>query len=386
MVCQALLPYASGPTLHFVSNADSTHLIQTLEQLHPETTLFIVSSKSFSTQETMLNAHSARQWLLNGGAREEDIASHFVAVSTNLAAVERFGIDLKNCFQFRDWVGGRYSLWSAIGLPIALAVGFARFEELLEGAYAMDQHFRTSPAEQNLPITMGLLGVWNVNFRKVLNHALLPYDQSLEQWVTHCQQLIMESNGKSVNRQGSTVDYATAPLIWGGVGTNGQHSFYQWLHQGTSAFSADFMAPLESHYPLGQHHAVLLANFLAQPEALMHGRSLAEAQALCQAAGVTQPALLEIMAPARVFPGNHPSNTLLYQKLTPRTLGTLIALYEHVTFVQSVLWNINPFDQWGVELGKEICSRILPEVEGLGAEQPTQDPTTRAILERIRRS
>lgn len=383
MVTEALRPYAAGPEIRFVSNADSTHLIQALKDLEPESTLFVISSKSFTTQETMLNASSARQWLLNSGALESDIARHFVAVSTNLEAVKDFGIAPKNCFAFRDWVGGRYSLWSAIGLPIALGIGFKQFEELLEGAYLLDTHFQEAPLEDNLPVIMGLIGIWNVNFQKATNHALLPYDQSLVNWVTHCQQLIMESNGKSVDRQGKTVDYHTAPLIWGGVGTNGQHSFYQWLHQGTSPFSADFMAPLESPYPLGQHHQVLLANFLAQPEALMQGRSLEQARALCQATALSEPPEMEQMAAARVFAGNHPSNILLYPKLTPKTLGTLIALYEQITFVQSVIWNINPFDQWGVELGKEICSRILPQLSGAESQSATQDPTTQALLDRI---
>jgi glucose-6-phosphate isomerase len=383
MVCQALEPYTSGPRVHFISNADSAHLGRLQKTLKPNSTLFIVSSKSFTTQETMLNAHSARQWVLGAGASPQDLSRHFVAVSSNLKAVKQFGIDPQYCFQFRDWVGGRYSLWSAIGLPIAIAVGFERFIELLEGAYAMDQHFRNSPQDKNLPVVMGLLGIWNINFRGASNHALLPYDQSLSGLVNHLQQLMMESNGKSVDRAGRAVDYATGPLLWGGVGTNGQHSFYQWLHQGTAVFSADFMAPLESHYPLGQHHQVLLANFLAQPEALMQGRSLAQARAACRAAGISDEASLERLAPARVFPGNRPSSTLLFKKLTPHTLGALVALYEHITFVQSVIWNINPFDQWGVELGKELCAQILPQLRG-ETNNPSSDPSTAALIARCR--
>lgn len=384
MVCEALEPYCSQLRLHFVSNADGAHLGRLLKTLSPATTLFIVSSKSFTTQETMLNAHSARAWVLAAGASESQLNRHFVAVSSNLQAARDFGIDPQYCFQFWDWVGGRYSLWSAIGLPIAIAVGFQRFVELLEGAHAMDQHFQLAPLNQNLPVIMGLLSIWNINFRGASNHALLPYDQSLWGLVDHIQQLMMESNGKSVDQDGTSVNYKTGALIWGGVGTNGQHSFYQWLHQGTHPFSADFIAARESHYPLGNHHQVLLANFLAQPEALMQGRTLEQARAECIAAGITDPSELHPLANAKVFTGNRPSSTLIVQKLTPHTLGALVALYEHITFVQSVIWNINPFDQWGVELGKQLCAQILPELEGRRAISPARDPATAALIQRCR--
>ena len=344
MACTALEPYAGVPHVHFVSNVDGAHLATTLKTLNPETTLFIVSSKSFTTAETMANAYSARDWLLSTTQNLNHIARHFVAVSCNAKAVAHFGIAAENRFEFWDWVGGRYSLWSAIGLPIAVSIGMDHFEAMLDGAFEMDEHFRHTPLSQNMPVILGLLSVWYINFFDAQSFALLPYDQSLRLFTDHIQQVSMESCGKSVTRDGEPVDYATEAVIWGGAGTNGQHSFYQLLHQGSPFIPADFIAALETHYPTGLHHAQLLANFIAQPEALMMGRA-------------------EEGLPAHQhFGGNRPSNALLFQKLTPRTLGALIALYEHKTYVQSIIWNINAFDQWGVELGKELAQVILVQL------------------------
>ncbi|HZW87239.1 MAG TPA: glucose-6-phosphate isomerase [Gallionella sp.] len=362
MVCEALKPYAS-PALraHFVSNVDGTHIIETLKQLDAETTLFIVSSKTFSTQETLTNARTARAWLVEKLGDEKAVAQHFAAVSTNLAATAKFGINPQNVFEFWDWVGGRYSLWSAIGLPIALYIGMDRFEELLAGAHSMDEHFRAAPLDKNVPVLLGLLGIWYGNFFAAGSTGVFPYDQYLHRFPAYLQQLEMESNGKSVDRDGNMVDYDTGMVVWGEPGTNGQHAFYQLIHQGTRMIPADFLVPIRSHNPTGDHHAILLANCFAQSEALMTGKTSTEARAELMAAGL-QGEALENLLPHKIFAGNKPSNTLLFDKLDAYTLGMLIALYEHKVLVQSVVWNINPFDQWGVELGKQLAGKILPEL------------------------
>jgi glucose-6-phosphate isomerase len=364
MVCEALAPYGD-PTLrmHFVSSVDGSHISHVLSECDPETTLFIVASKTFTTQETMTNAATARGWLLSALGEEAAIARHFVAVSTNEQGVRAFGIDTENMFGFWDWVGGRYSLWSAIGLPIAVYIGMDNFITLLEGAHAMDQHFRKAPLEDNLPVILALLGVWYTDFFDAESHGMLIYDEYLRSLPDYLQQLDMESNGKSVNRQGELVDYATGPIIWGALGNNGQHAFYQLLHQGTHLVPADFLAPVHSQDPIGDHHNILLSNCLAQSEALMMGKTEDEARAELQEKGMN-PQELAALLPFKVFQGNRPSNTLLYRRLTPRTLGALIALYEHKVFAQGVIWNINSFDQWGVELGKQLCNAILPELKG----------------------
>ncbi len=364
MATEALKPYAA-PHLkpHFVSNVDGTQLVETLKHLHPETTLFIVASKTFTTQETLTNARSAREWLLCAAKTETAIAKHFVAVSTHTQEVKAFGIDPVNMFEFWDWVGGRYSLWSAIGLPIALTIGMDQFEALLAGAHAVDEYFRTTPLEQNLPVVMGLLGVWYGDFFDARSHAILPYDQYLHRLPAYLQQLDMESNGKRVRRDKKPVDYATGPVLWGEPGTNGQHSFYQLLHHGTQLIPADFLAPARSQNPLGGHHAILLSNFFAQTEALMQGKTAAEARAELEAAGIAG-RKLEQLVPHKTFPGNRPTNSILFKQLDPATLGMLIALYEHKVFVQGVIWNIDSFDQWGVELGKQLAQKIQPELEG----------------------
>ncbi len=379
MVCEALKPYAKANLrAHFVSNVDGTQLVETLKYLDAETTLFIVSSKTFTTQETLTNAHSARAWLVSKLGDEQAVAKHFAAVSTNLEATAKFGIDPHNVFEFWDWVGGRYSLWSAIGLPIALYIGMDRFEELLGGAYAMDEHFRTAAPDRNIPVLMGLLGVWYGNFFAAGSNAVLPYDQYLHRFPAYLQQLEMESNGKRVDRDGNPVDYDTGMVIWGEPGTNGQHAFYQLIHQGTRMIPADFLAPLHSQNPLGEHHNILLANCFAQTEALMVGKTAAEARAELEAQGLHGGAL-EALLPHKVFPGNKPTNTLLFDKLDPHTLGMLIALYEHKVFVQSVVWNINPFDQWGVELGKQLAGKILPELRE-GGSAAGHDASTNGLI------
>ncbi|MBI5435553.1 MAG: glucose-6-phosphate isomerase [Nitrosomonadales bacterium] len=364
MACEALKPYGSAQlNAHFVSNVDATDLAETLKRLDPETTLFIVSSKTFTTQETLTNADSARAWLVKHLGAEEAVARHFAAISTNLTATSKFGINPDNVFEFWDWVGGRYSLWSAIGLPIALYIGMDNFEQLLAGAHAMDEHFRETPFERNMPVIMGMLGIWYANFFDADSYAVLPYDQYLQHFPAYLQQLEMESNGKRVDRDGHETDYATQMVIWGEPGTNGQHSFYQLLHQGTRMIPADFLAPLASHNPMGEHHAMLLANCFAQTEALMLGKTAEEVRAELMAQGIGDEAL-ESLLPYKVFPGNRPSNTLLFDQLDPRTLGMLIALYEHKVFVQGVVWNINSFDQWGVEFGKQLAGKLLPELQG----------------------
>jgi len=379
MVAEALKPYAKRDLqVHFVSNVDGTHMIETLRELSPETTLFIVASKTFTTQETLTNAHTARAWLLQTAGEEAAVAKHFVALSTNTDAVAEFGIDTDNMFEFWDWVGGRYSLWSAIGLSIALAIGMDGFEELLAGAHEMDKHFQSAPFEQNLPVILGLLGIWYNNFFGAQTHAILPYDQYLHRFPAYFQQGDMESNGKRVTRDGKTVDYSTGPIIWGEPGTNGQHAFYQLIHQGTKLIPADFLAPVESHNSVGEHHAILLSNFFAQTEALMKGKTAAEVRPELEAAGLAGDAL-ERLLPHKVFEGNRPTNSLLFKKLTPATLGALIALYEHKIFVQGICWNINSFDQWGVELGKQLAKAILPELAG---DEPvgTHDCSTNGLI------
>ncbi len=379
MVCEALRPYQSDDLrVHFVSNVDGTHLAETVRRLDPATTLFVVASKTFTTMETMTNANSARTWLVEA-LGEAAVASHFVAVSTNESKVVEFGIDPQNMFGFWDWVGGRYSLWSAIGLPIALAVGMDRFIELLEGAHAMDEHFRSANLSENLPVILGLIGIWYANFAGARTHAVLPYDQSLRYLLAYLQQGDMESNGKRVTRAGDPVAYTTGPVVWGEPGTDGQHAFFQLIHQGTQLIPADFIAPVNSHNPLGDHHPKLMANFFAQTEALMRGRTQDEAKAEMQAAGML-PASADALAPHRTFPGNRPTNTILMERLTPKTLGALIAMYEHRIFTQGVVWGINSYDQWGVELGKQLAGVILKELEE-GKVSAEHDTSTCGLVE-----
>lgn len=382
MICDALEPYGiEGMSAHFVSNVDGTDLSTTLENLNPETTLFVVASKTFTTQETLTNAQSARQWFLKS-AQANDVAKHFVAVSTNAEAVSEFGIDTENMFEIWDWVGGRYSLWSAIGLPIALYVGMENFERLLDGGHEMDQHFRSQRFEQNIPVIMGLLGVWYINFFNSQTHAIVPYDHSLNRFPNHMQQLDMESNGKFINRQGQRISYKTGPVIWGTPGTNGQHAYFQLIHQGTQLIPVDFVLPVNSHYPECDHQSILLANGLAQAEALMKGKSAEEVRVELQASGLDGKAL-EALLPHKVFPGNRPSNVLLFPKLTPEMLGQLVALYEHKIFVQGVIWNINSFDQWGVELGKQLAKAILPDLKQ-EAEISAHDSSTTELIKLIK--
>ncbi|MGG7054153.1 glucose-6-phosphate isomerase [Nitrosomonas sp. ANs5] len=379
MVAEALRPYCSPELrVHFVSNVDGAHLAHTLQGLNPATTLFIIASKTFTTQETLTNAQSARAWFLAGGGSERDIARHFVAVSTNSDAVARFGIAIDNMFEFWDWVGGRYSLWSAIGLPIALAVGMENFHALLTGAREMDHHFLSAPLEHNLPVLLGLIGIWQINFRHATSHAILPYDQSLQRFPAYLQQLEMESCGKQVTRNGETVDYSTGVVVWGEPGTNGQHAFYQLLHQGTQTFTADFLAPCLCQHSFPAHQPILLANFFAQTEALMRGKNEQEVRSELTDQGIP-PEVLERLLPHRIFPGNQASTSILFRKLDPATLGALIALYEHKVFVQSVIWDINPFDQWGVELGKQLAGKILAE---LTLDQPatSHDTSTNGLI------
>ena len=363
MVTEALKPYGEGGLRpHFVSNIDGTHIAETLKRVDPETTLFIIASKTFTTQETITNARTARAWFLDHAEDPAAVARHFVALSTNAKAVAEFGIDTNNMFEFWDWVGGRYSLWSAIGLSIVLAIGMDSFEQLLAGAHDMDEHFRTAPFAENLPVIMGLLGIWYNNFFGAQTHAILPYDQYMHRFPAYFQQGDMESNGKRVSRDGDAVDYSTGPVIWGEPGTNGQHAFYQLIHQGTKLIPCDFLAPIESHNPIGAHQRILLSNFFAQTEALMRGKTAAEVRAELAASGMGGEEL-ESLVPHKVFPGNKPTNSFMFKKLNPRTLGRLIALYEHKIFVQGMLWNINSFDQWGVELGKQLAKAILPELD-----------------------
>ena len=374
MVCTALQPYAQKDlNVHFVSNIDGTHLAQALEQCNPETTLFIVASKTFTTQETMTNARSARTWFMKTAKEPAHIAKHFVALSTNAMAVQEFGIDPSNMFEFWDWVGGRYSLWSAIGLSIALYIGMDNFEALLEGAHEMDNHFRTAPLEKNMPAILALLGVWYNNFFEAETQAILPYDQGLSRFPAYLQQGDMESNGKFVNRSGERVNYTTGPIIWGEPGTNGQHAFYQLLHQGTKLVPADFIGFKEAINPLDDHHDKLMANFFAQSEALAFGKTPEQ----LKAEGVPTN-----LIPHKTFTGNRPSNSLLLQKLTPRSLGELIALYEHKIFVQGVIWDINSFDQFGVELGKVLATKILGELEAHKVDESAHDSSTSTLIKK----
>jgi glucose-6-phosphate isomerase len=379
MVTEALRPYAiDGLSVHFVSNIDGTHISETLKGLAPETTLFMVASKTFTTQETMTNAFSARSWFLDHAAEPAHVAKHFVAISTNAEAVTEFGIDKENMFVFWDWVGGRYSLWSAIGLSIACYIGFDNFSDLLQGAYEMDQHFRSAPFKKNIPLLLALIGIWYTNFFGAQSEAILPYDQYLHRFPAYFQQGNMESNGKSVDRGGHKLTYQSGPIIWGEPGTNGQHSFYQHIHQGTKFIPADFLAPAVSHNPIGEHHNILLSNFLAQTEALMNGKTRAEVEAELRQDGKNDDEIQKI-APYKVFDGNKPTNSILFQKLTPKTLGSLIAMYEHKIFVQGIIWNIFSFDQWGVELGKQLAQKIQPE---LSDDQPvdTHDASTNGLI------
>ena len=362
MVTEALRPYKNHLNMHFVSNVDGTHIAETLKKVNPETTLFLVASKTFTTQETMTNANSARDWLLAAAKDNSAVAKHFAALSTNGKAVAEFGIDTNNMFEFWDWVGGRYSLWSAIGLSIALSIGFDNFEALLSGAHEMDKHFRTAPLEKNIPATLALVGLWNTNFLGAQTEAILPYDQYLHRFAAYFQQGNMESNGKYVDRNGNVIrDYQTGPIIWGEPGTNGQHAFYQLIHQGTMLIPCDFIAPAQSHNPLGDHHSKLLSNFFAQTEALAFGKTKEEVEAEFVKAGKSLEEVKDIV-PFKVFTGNKPTNSILVQKITPFVLGALIAMYEHKIFAQGVIFNIFSFDQWGVELGKQLANRILPEL------------------------
>jgi glucose-6-phosphate isomerase len=363
MVTEALKPYkVKGIESHFVSNVDATHIAEVLQKIEPETTLFLIASKTFTTQETMTNAHTARKWFLENGGSEETIKKHFVALSTNKSGVEKFGIDPANMFEFWDWVGGRYSLWSAIGLSIALNIGYDNFEELLKGAHEMDIHFKEAPLSDNAPVLLALLGVWYNNFYQAETEAILPYDQYLHRFAAYFQQGNMESNGKSVDRNGKTVSYQTGPIVWGEPGTNGQHAFYQLIHQGTKMIPCDFIAPAVSHNPIGDHHQKLLANFFAQTEALMNGKTEKEARQELEQKGLSSDEI-EKLLPFKVFKGDNPTNSILMKKITPKSLGSLIALYEHKIYVQGIIWNIFSFDQWGVELGKQLAGLILPELE-----------------------
>ncbi|SFB80021.1 glucose-6-phosphate isomerase [Parapedobacter composti] len=383
MVTEALRPYKNHLNVHFVSNVDGTHITETLKRVNPETTLFLVASKTFTTQETMANAHTARQWLLDSGASPADIAKHFVALSTNGKAVAEFGIDTQNMFEFWDWVGGRYSLWSAIGLSIVLSIGFDHFEQLLKGAHAADDHFRNTPFEENIPVIMALMGIWYNNFFEAETHAILPYDQYLHRFAAYFQQGDMESNGKYVDRNGMPVDYQTGPIIWGEPGTNGQHAFYQLIHQGTKLIPCDFIAPAQTHNAVGEHHTLLLSNFFAQTEALMNGKDEDEVTAELEAANVPAEKIKHL-APFKVFEGNRPSNSFLLKKVTPYTLGSLIALYEHKIFVQGIIWNIFSFDQWGVELGKQLAGKILPELRH-DDEVQSHDASTNGLINQFKR-
>ena len=379
MVTEALRPYwQPGINVHFVSNVDGTHMAECLKGLSSETTLFMVASKTFTTQETMTNAHTARRWFLEAARDEEHIKKHFIALSTNKAGVEEFGIDPGNMFGFWDWVGGRYSLWSAIGLSIACTIGFENFRELLEGAHAADKHFSEAAPERNVPVLMGLIGIWYNNFFNCQTHAILPYDQYMHRFAAYFQQGDMESNGKHVGRDGKPIQHQSGPVIWGEPGTNGQHAFYQLIHQGTKIIPSDFIAPAQSHNPEGDHHAILLSNFFAQTEALMRGKTLGEVTEELSTKGKSNEEIKKI-APFKVFEGNRPTNSFLLKKITPRSLGSLIALYEHKIFVQGVIWNIFSFDQWGVELGKVLAKNILSELEG-DAEVTSHDSSTNALI------
>ncbi|MBX2969232.1 MAG: glucose-6-phosphate isomerase [Cyclobacteriaceae bacterium] len=383
MVTEALRPYWKNITPHFVSNVDGTHIAETLKRVKPETTLFIIASKTFTTQETMTNADTARSWFLENTNHAGEVAKHFVAVSTNQKAVTAFGIDPANMFVFWDWVGGRYSLWSSIGLSIACTIGFDNFSKLLDGAHAMDTHFRKEPFEKNIPVILAMLGIWYNNFFGAASETILPYDQYLHRFAAYFQQGNMESNGKSVDRNGQPVQYQTGPVIWGEPGTNGQHAFYQLIHQGTKLIPCDFIAPAKTHNPVSDHHDKLLANFFAQTEALMKGKTEEEVKQELIEAGMT-PEQIKFHLPYRVFEGNKPTNSILVEQVTPRTLGSLIALYEHKIFVQGAVWNIFSFDQWGVELGKALAKKILPELN-TNEEITTHDASTNGLINHFKR-
>ncbi|EOT8834509.1 glucose-6-phosphate isomerase [Escherichia fergusonii] len=382
MVTEALRPYKNHLNMHFVSNVDGTHIAEVLKKVNPETTLFLVASKTFTTQETMTNAHSARDWFLKAAVDEKHVAKHFAALSTNAKAVGEFGIDTANMFEFWDWVGGRYSLWSAIGLSIVLSIGFDNFVELLSGAHAMDKHFSTTPAEKNLPVLLALIGIWYNNFFGAETEAILPYDQYMHRFAAYFQQGNMESNGKYVDRNGNVVDYQTGPIIWGEPGTNGQHAFYQLIHQGTKMVPCDFIAPAITHNPLSDHHQKLLSNFFAQTEALAFGKSREVVEQEYRDQG-KDPATLDYVVPFKVFEGNRPTNSILLREITPFSLGALIALYEHKIFTQGVILNIFTFDQWGVELGKQLANRILPELKD-DKEISSHDSSTNGLINRYK--
>lgn len=382
MVTEALRPYKNHLNMHFVSNVDGTHIAEVLKKVNPETTLFLVASKTFTTQETMTNAHSARDWFLKAAGDEKHVAKHFAALSTNAKAVGEFGIDTANMFEFWDWVGGRYSLWLAIGLSIVLSIGFDNFVELLSGAHAMDKHFSTTPAEKNLPVLLALIGIWYNNFFGAETEAILPYDQYMHRFAAYFQQGNMESNGKYVDRNGNVVDYQTGPIIWGEPGTNGQHAFYQLIHQGTKMVPCDFIAPAITHNPLSDHHQKLLSNFFAQTEALAFGKSREVVEQEYRDQG-KDPATLDYVVPFKVFEGNRPTNSILLREITPFSLGALIALYEHKIFTQGVILNIFTFDQWGVELGKQLANRILPELKD-DKEISSHDSSTNGLINRYK--
>lgn len=382
MVTEALRPYKNHLNMHFVSNVDGTHIAEVLKKVNPETTLFLVASKTFTTQETMTNAHSARDWFLKAAGDEKHVAKHFAALSTNAKAVGEFGIDTANMFEFWDWVGGRYSLWSAIGLSIVLSIGFDNFVELLSGAHAMDKHFSTTPAEKNLPVLLALIGIWYNNFFGAETEAILPYDQYMHRFAAYFQQGNMESNGKYVDRNGKVVDYQTGPIIWGEPGTNGQHAFYQLIHQGTKMVPCDFIAPAITHNPLSDHHQKLLSSFFAQTEALAFGKSREVVEQEYRDQG-KDPATLDYVVPFKVFEGNRPTNSILLREITPFSLGALIALYEHKIFTQGVILNIFTFDQWGVELGKQLANRILPELKD-DKEISSHDSSTNGLINRYK--
>jgi glucose-6-phosphate isomerase len=385
MVTEALKPYSKRDLhVHFVSNIDGTHISETLKNLNPETTLFIIASKTFTTQETLTNAHSAKDWFLKSAKDVAHVAKHFVALSTNTAEVSKFGIDTKNMFGFWDWVGGRYSFWSAIGLSIVLSIGMDNFEELLTGGHLVDEYFLNTPLEKNIPVIMGLIGVWYNNFFGAQTHAILPYDQYMHRFSAYFQQGDMESDGKSVTKDGEACTWSTGPVIWGEPGTNGQHAFYQLIHQGTKLIPCDFIAPIETHNPLGEHHPILLSNFFAQTEALMKGKNEAEVRKELGDSKLSKQDL-EKLVPQKMFQGNKPTNSIFLQKLTPRTLGSLVAMYEHKIFTQGVIWGINSFDQWGVELGKQLAKAILPE---LSDNKPvaTHDSSTNGLINHYKKN
>ncbi|XP_041794217.1 glucose-6-phosphate isomerase a [Chelmon rostratus] len=387
MVTEALKPYsAGGPNVWFVSNIDGTHMAKTLAQLNAETTLFIIASKTFTTQETITNAESAKDWFLQAANDKSAVAKHFVALSTNAAKVKDFGIDTANMFEFWDWVGGRYSLWSAIGLSIALHVGFENFEQLLAGAHWMDNHFRSAPLDQNVPVLLALLGVWYINFFQAETHAMLPYDQYMHRFAAYFQQGDMESNGKYITKDGTRVNYHTGPIVWGEPGTNGQHAFYQLIHQGTRMIPADFLIPAQSQHPIRDnlHHKILVANFLAQTEALMKGKTPDEARKELEAGGLKGDAV-EKLLPHKVFEGNKPSNSIVFKKLSPFVLGALVAMYEHKIFVQGVMWNINSYDQWGVELGKQLAKKIEPELQD-DSDVSSHDSSTNGLINFLKKN